>query len=132
MPILKVEKTPVEKAIEALIEGVKKDGKAVIDGVIVHPTDVATLRALMENTPMPAKEGPLMKAYREAQVQGRSVTGIAWDEQHVHEPTELEQQLADSIFALVEVVAPATTEEIQKHLPHLAGSTTRVRRVQDE
>lgn len=42
--------------------------------------------------------------------------------------TELERQLEDSLWALVKGMAPAHTDLID-HLPHLAGGTTRVKRV---
>jgi hypothetical protein len=49
-PPEKKDKSPVLKAIEALIEETQRNGSAVIDGVIVHPSDVPVLKELLEES----------------------------------------------------------------------------------
>ena len=48
-PPEKRDKNPVQKAIEALIEETQRKGSAVIDGVIVHPNDLADLKSLLDS-----------------------------------------------------------------------------------
>ncbi len=70
-------KNPVQKAIEALIAETKRNGTAVIDGVIVHPNDLPALESLLDEPyvsrpevrstlfaqPLPTG-GPLTEAWR--------------------------------------------------------------------
>lgn len=119
-PIPKPERkpTPVEKAVAEILRQVEKGAMPMPKAVLVHPSAVTE------------KEGPLMKAYREAQATyGLQVSGISWDEQHRMDKTQLERDLEDSLWALAEATVPATPKEIEFHLQHLAGSETRIKRV---
>ena len=130
--------SPVEKAIKQLMEEVLKRGSASIDGVIVHPRDLPTLGALIENKPLPkVTGGPLTRAYenslRDANqrvLMGQQVAGVSFDEAGKTSVSALEQQLADSLWALADgLTEQATPEVIAKHVPHMEGSTERIRRV---
>ncbi len=121
------QKSPIEKALDAIRQQVQTGQMPQPTAVIVHPD------ALQE-------DGPLTKAWKEWMAKdqqrmvsvGQQVSGISWDEQHSMDKTELERQLEDSLWALVESIVPATPEEVEKHLPHFKGSSSRVRKVHEE
>lgn len=143
--------TPVEKVIKQLMEEVQRSNKATIDGVIIHPSDLPTLGALLNNTPLPKPtrnpkfdEELARNVERMAKQQrpyrmpnrtslstalGQQASGVSWDEQHAHDKSTLERQLEDSLWALASHTERATNEAVGRHLPHLAGSKDRVRRV---
>jgi hypothetical protein len=121
---------PVQKAIAALIEETQRKGSATIDGVIVHPADLADLKRLMEDenatrsavrssvfgAPVFVSKsaqptgGPLTEAWKKqveqmkntppSLLQGKQWDGVSWDEQHSMDKSELQQQLEDSLWAV--------------------------------
>src|SRR5207344_3037728 len=93
--------TPTEKAIKDLIDEVRKQGQASIDGVIVHPSDLPTLGALLTNKPLPTG-GPLMRAHERLTAGRPKPTTFIPPErvQTAVQASALEQQLIDSLWAL--------------------------------
>jgi hypothetical protein len=113
--------TPTEKAIRELIEEVRRQGQATIEGVIIHPSDLPTLGALLVNKPLPQTVSA-----------GRPKPTTFIPPERVQSAVQvnmLQQQLEDSLWALQSGTEQATREVINGHLPHLAGSSVRIRRL---
>jgi hypothetical protein len=114
--------SPVAKAIRAMLKQAAELGQPAPEALIVHPSMLPSLSKVTG--------GPLVRAMQaEAAKQGQRVAGVSWDEQHAHDKSELEKQLEDSLWALATGIVPATTATLNEHLPHLAGSRDRVRRL---
>jgi hypothetical protein len=113
--------TPTEKVIRDLIEEVRRQGEATIEGVIIHPSDLPTLGALMQNSPLPKMPSA-----------GRPTPTTFIPPERVQTAVQaqsLTQQLEDSLWAIAEATIPATPADIAEHVPHFNGSSERIRRV---
>lgn len=159
-PIPKPErkKTPVEKAIAAMLASAQKPASLVI-----HPSDVAEVKALLEAAGQPTKIVPVGPDSRfvpqdwealtkqmlntplqvgrpepvvvkegplmKAYREGMMTTGISWDEQHQMDKSQLERDLEDSLWALAGGIVPATEADVAVHSHHQQGSNHRIKRL---
>jgi hypothetical protein len=109
------QKSPIQKAIEKMVEEAAKYSAPTPTAVIVHPKDGPLVEAwrkqveLLKNNPPPLTAGPgLPITYKQA---------VSWDEQHTMDRTELGQQLEDSLWARATYHTPAfTRDDLYKHV----------------
>ena len=78
-------------------------------------------------------DGPLMKAWREWQEKGGNASMALSVGPPTRAETVLESQLEASLWALCEGIEPMHYQmDVLRHIPHMRGSNTRVRRFTPE